>query len=214
MADQHSAEAFQQLKLTKIHLSPRLLENCSRHIAEQFDSLWAPAEKLARHLHRLPTSLVRFLTRTPRGHMVITPGAPNYEPGVQLLRGRELEAVAFVSLTDLVEDPLHTLHVVGHLLDHLLGCRGAPTGRWLSDGHGVNPSWAEIGQQIPALYELGYAVDNIAMAGPRQYFARSVAWYIYDRCQLNVADPQIERLLRQTVFDEAFCRRTLSPGLK
>jgi len=214
MADKHRADAFQRLKLTKIHLTPRLLERCSRHITQQFDSLWAPVEELARRLHHLPTSLVRFVTHTPRGHIVITPGAPGYEAGVHLLRGRKLEAVAFVSLTDLVEDPLHALHVVGHLLDHLLGCRGAPAGRWLSDGHGLNPSWAEIGQRIPSLYDLGYAVDKIAAAGPRQYFARSVAWYICDRRQLNVADPQIERLLRRTIFDEDFCRRTLPPGLK
>lgn len=213
MADQHRAEALQRLKLSKIHLTPRLLERCPRHIVEQFDNPWAPVEELARRLHPLPTSLIRFLTCIPQGHMVLTSGPSSYEPGAQALRGRELKAVASISLIDLGKEPLRALHMVGHLLDHLLGCQGAPEGEWLSDGHGLSPSWAEIGQRVSALRELGYAVDEAAKASPRQYFARSVAWYIYDRRQLNVADPQIERLLRQTLFDENFCRRMLPSGL-
>jgi hypothetical protein len=99
--------------------------------------------------------------------------------------------------------------MVGHLLDHLLGCRGDPLGGWLSDGHGLNHSWRERGRQVAPLFELGYAIDEVAATSSRQYFARSVAWYIQDRRRLNVTDPLIERLLRQTLFSESFCRRTL-----
>jgi len=214
MTDEYRMEALQRLKLAKIHLSPRVLERGSRHITAPFDTLWAPVEHLTAYLRHLPISLVGFVTHTPRGHIVITPGCSRYEPGVQLLRGRELAAVAYVSLTDLVENPLQAHHLVGHLLDHLLGCAGDPTGRWLSDGHGLNPYWMEIGQQIAFLYHLGYAVDEVAAAHPHQYFARSVAWYIHDRRQLNAADPQIQRLLRRTIFSEPFCRRALLPGVK
>ena len=212
MADHHRAEALQRLKLSKIHLTPRLLERSSRRIAVQFDSVWAPVEEVARHLRLLPIALVQFLNHVPRGHIVLTAGASSYELITQSLRGRELEAVALVSLTDLVEEPLCALQMVGHLLDHLLGCQGAPQGGWLADGHGLSRSWMEIGKQIPALFELGYAIDETAALSPRQYFARAVAWYIQDRHRLNVADPLIERLLRQTVFNESFCRRTLPPG--
>jgi len=183
-ADHHRTEAFQRLKLSKIHLTPRLLERCPRRVGRQFDSLWAPVEELAQQV------------------------------GAQSLRRQELEAVAFISLTDLVEEPLRALHVVGHLLDHLLGCQGAPQGGWLSDGHALSPPWVEIGQQVPALFKLGYAIDQIAAANPRQYFAQSLAWYIQNRRRLNVADPLIERLLRQTLFSENFCWRTLLSSQK
>lgn len=214
MADHHRAEVFQRLKLSKIHLTPRLLEHCPRHVAGQFDSLWAPVEELAQRLHPLPTALVQFLTYTPRGHIVLTARVSSYEAGTQSLRRQELEAVASISLIDLLEEPLRTLHMVSHLLDHLLGCQGAPQGGWLSDGHGLSPPWVEIGQQISELFELGYAMDEVAEASPRQYFARSVAWYIQDRRRLNVADPLIERLLRRTLFNENFCRRTLPSDRK
>ena len=213
MAEHHRrAKALQQLKLSKIHVTPRLLEHSPRRVAGQFDSLWAPMERLAQHLHPLPAALLQFLTHIPRGHIVLMAGVSHYEVHTQSLRGQELEAVAFVSLTDLVEEPLSALETVGHLLDHLLGCRGAPLGGWLSDGHGLNQSWMEVGRQIPPLFELGYAIDGMSAATSRQYFARSVAWYIQDRPKLNVIDPLIERLLRQTLFSESFCRRTLPLG--
>jgi len=210
MANHHRhAEALQRLKLSKIHITPRLLEHSPRHVAGQFDSLWAPVERLARHLHSLPAAMLQFMTHIPRGHIVLAAGVSHYEVHSQSLRGQELEAVAFISLAELVEEPLSALEVVGHLLDHLLGCQGAPLGGWLSDGHGLNQSWTEVGRQIPPLFNLGYTIDEIAAATPRQYFAHSVAWYIQDRHKLNVSDPLIERLLRQTLFSESFCQRTL-----
>jgi hypothetical protein len=166
-------------------------------------------ERLAQHLHSLPAPLLQFLTHIPRGHIVLTAGVSHYEVHTESLRGQELEAVAFILLADLVEEPLCALEMVGHLLDHLLGCRGAPLGGWLSDGRGLNQSWMEVGRQVPPLFEFGYAIDQMAAATPRQYFARSVAWYIQDRHELNVIDPLIERLLRQTLFSESFCQRTL-----
>lgn len=210
MANHHlHAEALQQLKLSKIHIIPRLLEHSSRRVAAQFDSLWAPMERLAQHLHPLPAALLQFLTHTPRGHIILTAGVSRYEVHTWSLREQELEAVAFVSLTDLVEEPLSALETVGHLLDHLLGCQGAPLGGWLSDGNGLNQSWKEVGRQVPLLFQLDYAIDEMAAATPRQYFARSVAWYIQDRHKLNMSDPLIERLLRQTLFSESFCQRAL-----
>ena len=214
MVDRRRAEALEQIKLCKIHLSPRLLQRSPRRIAEQFDSVWAPVEELARHLRAFPTALIRFLSLAPRGHIVLTSRSSGYEPGPQFIRGRELEAVASISLVDLVEEPLDALQVIGHLLDHLLGCCGNRRGGWLSDGCGLSPPWVGVGRQLPALYELGYAVDEVARAGLRQYFARSVAWYVHDRHQLNVADPPVERLLRRSLFDGSFCHRTLLPYLE
>jgi hypothetical protein len=212
MPDLCRTEALRQLTLSKIHLTPRLLEDSPRRISRRFDSVWAPAEALARHLNVLPTALVQYLIRISRGHLVLTAEASSYNVEAMSRHGQALEAVAFLSLADLVEEPLRVFHIVGHLLDHVLGCGGDPLGKWLSDGHGLNGSWAGIGSQIPPLFELGYAVDEVAATDSRQYFARSLAWYIQDRPRLNVSDPLIERLLRLTLFSESFCRRTLSLG--
>ena len=56
------------------------------------------------------------------------------------------------------------------------------------------------------LFPLGYGFDKAACREAQSYFARSVALYLHDRRALNVADPQIERLLRTTVFSGAFWR--------
>jgi len=212
LTDHQRSEALRQLKLSKIHLTPRLLDLCPRRITGQFPSPWAPVEMLAQRLHPLPASLVQFLAHTPRGHILLTYRPSHYEPGGCSLRGRELEAVALIALADLIEAPLRAFQMIGHLLDHLLGCQGIPQGKWLSDGQGFNPPWMEIARQIPRLFALGYAVDEIAATTPRCYFARSIAWYIQDRRRLNTADPLIEKLLRRTLFDEGFCRRALLQG--
>lgn len=208
--DHHQREVvFQRLKLSKIHLSYRLMDQSPRRVTEQFASLWAPVETLVQCLYPLPTALVRFLAHIPQGHIVLVPKLSRYEPDTRLLFTQELGAIAFISLTDLVEKPLRAFQVVGHLLDHLLGCQGIPQGKWLSDGQGINCFWLEIGQQIPKLFRLGYGIDDIAQANPRNYLARSVAWYLQTHQELNAADPLIEKLLRQTLFSEAFCQRTL-----
>jgi hypothetical protein len=209
MADPQRDQALQRLKVAKIHVSPYTLERSPRRVAARCDSLWAPVERLAESLDPLPTTLIRFVAEIPRGHIVLSAAPSSYEAGAQTFRGHELEAVACISLTDLIEAPVSALQMVGHLLDHLLGCAGLPHGRWLSHGHGLSDAWMEIGSQIPELFELGHGVDQAAKADPQPYFARSVAWYMQDRPRLNVADPLIERLLRRSVFDEGFCARTL-----
>ncbi|MFN2225270.1 MAG: hypothetical protein ACK2UY_03165, partial [Anaerolineae bacterium] len=58
----------------------------------------------------------------------------------------------------------------------------------------------------PDLFALGYGVDEVARASVRNYFARSLAWYCRDREGLNVADPQIDKWFRTTLWSEAFWR--------
>ena len=144
MPDSCRAEVLRRLTLSKIHLTPRLLDDSPRRVSRRFSSVWAPAQALAQHLNLLPTALVQYLIRIPRGHLVLTAGASSYDVEAESRHGRALEAVAFLSLTDLVEEPLRAFHAVGHLLDHILGCGGDPLGEWLSDGHGLNGSWAGI----------------------------------------------------------------------
>ena len=68
------------------------------------------------------------------------------------------------------------------------------------------PRWQEAGQRLLHLYALGYAIDDIARASVQDYFAQSLALYCTDRQRLNVADPQIDKWFRSTLWDEAFWR--------
>ena len=66
------------------------------------------------------------------------------------------------------------------------------------------PAWKEAGARLPGLFALGYGVDEVAQSSIREYFAQSLAFYCQDRRRLNVADPQIHKWFRSTLWDEAF----------
>ena len=117
-----------------------------------------------------------------------------------------MQNVAYVSVEDLADDNERPLHVIGHLIDHHLGCGGDPDGPWLSDGAGVAPRWQEAGARLPRLFALGYGLDEVALANVRDYFAQSLAFYCLDRRRLNVADPQIWKWLRTNLWDNGFWR--------
>jgi hypothetical protein len=117
-----------------------------------------------------------------------------------------LRNVAFVAVEDLAHDNERPIHVIGHLIDHALGCGGEDAGLWLSEGEGVNTLWREAGQRLSQLYALGYGVDEIAQSGVRDYFAQSLAFFCRDRERLNVADPRIVKWLRSTLWSASFWR--------
>jgi hypothetical protein len=75
---------------------------------------------------------------------------------------------------------------------------------WLTGGGGVSPGWQQAANRLAGLYPLGYGVDEVARSNIRDYLAQSSAVYCRDRQRLNVADPQICRWLRATLFDERF----------
>ncbi len=60
---------------------------------------------------------------------------------------------------------------------------------------------------VASLFALGYAVDEIAASSVRAYFAQSLAIYCQDQQRLNIADPQIHKWFRSTLWSEAFWRR-------
>jgi len=66
---------------------------------------------------------------------------------------------------------------------------------------------AEAGARLRHLFELGYGVDDSARSNCRDYFAQSLAWYCRNRARLNVADPQVCKWFRNTLWSEAFWRR-------
>lgn len=195
-----------RLKVDRLHVAPRALELSPAATQRRFKHIWAPLDLLLSLLRPLPGELVRFWLAQPGGHVVITHLPSHYEPGEQAFKRHHLRNIAFVRLFDLDEGALEALVPLGHLLDHLLGNGGTSEGLWLSQGGGVYPALREIGTRVRELFPLGYGFDKAACTDAQTYFARSLALYLHDRHALNVADPQIERLLRTTVLAEAFWR--------
>ena len=188
----------------RVRSAPRLLAQAPRWVRGMFDHDWAPVEALSAQARLLPTGLWDYLLTCTGGFAVICLGDSQYLPGPATVRGRSLHNVAFVSVEDLARDNDRPLHVIGHLIDHLLGCGGDLEGSWLTGGAGVTPGWQQAASRLVGLYPLGYGVDEVARSNIRDYFAQSLAIHCRDRQRLNVADPQVYRWLRDTLFDERF----------
>ena len=169
-----------------------------------FDHAWAPVEALAREIRFLPLWLWDYLLSYEGGFVAISAGQSRYAQGRTELQGSQVQNVAYLSVEDLARGNERTLHVLGHLVDHHLGCGGDAEGPWLSDGGGTTPIWQEAGARLPRIFGLGYAADEVARSNPRDFFAQSLALYCRDRQGLEVADPQITKWFRSTLWAEGF----------
>jgi hypothetical protein len=189
---------------------PDVLSQAPSWVRDSFDQAWAATKAMARQLRCLPPDLWGYLLRTDGGFVAICTGDSHYAPGAVTLRNELLRNVAFVAVEDLALDNDRPLHVMGHLIDHYLGCGGEYGGQWLSGGGGVSALWQEAGQRLSGLFALGYGVDEIAQSNVRDYFAQSLALYCRDRERLNIADPRIDKWLRSTLWSPDFWRPTRS----
>jgi hypothetical protein len=162
---------------------------------------------LAHQLRHLPDSLWGFLLEYPGGYVAISTEASKYVPEATTVGDRKVQNLAVINIQDLAKENEKALHVIGHLVDHHMGCGGETDGLWLSEGGGVTPHWREAAGRLHSLFPLGYGVDEVAQSGPSDYFAQSLTWYCRDRQRLNVADPQIYKWFRSTLWDEAFWRQ-------
>ena len=75
---------------------------------------------------------------------------------------------------------------------------------WLSEGGGVTSSWEQAGKRLQSRFCLGYGIDDEALSSVQDYFAQSLAYYCRDRRRLNVADPQIYKWFRSTLWSDSF----------
>ncbi len=191
---------------SRARVLPRVLLQSPPWVRGVFDHAWAPLETLAREIRFLPTWLWEHLLSFEGGFAAICSGESRYVPGPAALRGSRVRNVAYVSVADLAQANERTLHVLGHLVDHHLGCGGDYEGAWLSGGGGTTAVWQEVGARLPRIFALGYGVDEVARSNPRDYFAQSLALYCRDRQALEVADPQITRWFRATLWADAFWR--------
>ncbi len=188
----------------RARLMPDLLSQSPPWVRSVFAHAWAPMRALFRQLEYLPPELWSQLQKWESGYVVLCTHNSRYVPGPVSIRRQRLTNVAYVSIEDLAVANERTIHTLGHLVDHHLGCGGEAEGLWLSEGSGVSPRWQQAGQRLADLYALGYAVDPVAQANVRDYFAQSLAIYCLDRQRLNVADPAIDKWFRSTLWVEAF----------
>jgi hypothetical protein len=159
---------------------------------------------LGKQVSCLPAALCEYLLGFDTGYIAIHSAASRYTPGPAVVRQRRVQNVAFVSVEDLAMDNERPMHVIGHLIDHHLGCGGELETAWLTGGGGQSPQLKAAGARLPGLFALGYAVDSVAAYDARDYFAQSLAFYCRDRQRLNVSDPQIHKWFRSTLWDDRF----------
>ncbi|MGD8464679.1 MAG: hypothetical protein PVI09_12510 [Anaerolineae bacterium] len=186
---------------------PNLLAQSPSWIRGMYDHAWAAMQQLERQVRCLPPALLDSLLECEGGYVAIVSGTSHYVPGAAVVRQRQVQNVAYVAVEDLAGDTEQPLHVIGHLIDHHLGCGGAPDGPWLSEGGGLRPAWQAAGERLVRLFPLGYGLDEVALSSPRNYFAQSLAIYCRDRQRLNVADPQIDKWFRSTLWQAGFWTR-------
>jgi hypothetical protein len=167
-------------------------------------------QAFAREVDCLPPQLWPFLLDHDGGWIVIHPGSSRYVVGPVEVAGFDRQNVVFVSVEELARGDEMPLQSVGHLVDHYLGCGGDPDGAWLSAGGGLEPAWREAGERLQRLFALGHAIDEAAAASVQAYVARSLAWYCHRPHDLNVADPNIWKWFRATLWDDGFWRTPVS----
>lgn len=207
MPDAHAAVRRALLR-EKIHLAsirtPRRVPGSPS--ARETQSAWSLALTFASRLSVFPIALLQWWLSQPTGHAVIGGEASFYQAGACAVKRRVLVNVVWVAPADLQDDRGRVYAALAGLFDHLLGCRGAEAGEWLSEGGGIDPGWQRVGQRILETFRLGYAPTAHAST-PRAYFAWAVALYCTDRQALTIADPLIARLLHTTLMDQAYWDR-------
>ena len=197
---------FQTWLHARARLMPDLLSQSPPWVRGVFDHGWAPMRALAKQLDLLPHHVWSHLLCWDGGYAAIRTGRSEYVPGPARIRHQRVANIAYVSIEDLAADNEQPLHVLGHLIDHHLGCGGDPERRWLTGGGGTSDHWRQAGQRLAELFALGHAVDPVAQSGIQDYFAQSLALFCRDRRRLNVADPLIDRWFRKTLWNKAFWR--------
>jgi hypothetical protein len=198
---------LKELKVRRIHITPRLLTLLTPETAARFANPWEPVERLAAMMGRLPLGALRFLLVSPSGALVLTHADSGYVRGPYPLHRKQLENAALIPAAALLEDDVAPLRLTACLYDHLLGSGGAAGGPNLSDGIGITPRWTEVAAQIPRLFALGHNPDPTCRRSPADYFAQSVALYATRPKGLNVADPAMYKLLTRSFFSENFWRQ-------
>lgn len=194
----------------KIHIDPGAWGQSDAGVRKRLASAWTAALHLADSFGGLPDDALRWWAHHPRGHVLLTADEEGYCTGDRTVGDRRVSALALVPFHRIVAQPKMATIRALHVLDHLLGCNGEPSGGWLSDGGGCSLRWQRIGSRIAAIFPLGYGISPTAQQDPHWYLAEALCMALNDRLQLNVADPKLERLLHQSILDAGFWRNFLA----
>ena len=181
-----------------IYIVPTALQKSGRDVQKRFTVLDAVREELFRQLSVFPISLLRLLSTTQRGQLIITAEGAEYNPETQ---------IAKVSVTYLMRNRGISQEEVTPLLDHLLGSEGI--GRRLSEGYGRTPQLKNIGQTIKQLFEAGNYVSPYAQTNEREYLAQGIRFYLFDPEQLIKKDAALYEFLKEKFFNESFWQEVL-----
>jgi hypothetical protein len=196
--------ALRGLLRDKVHVRPNTLARLPTAVGATMRSPLDLGRRLLQPLRGCPVGMLNWWRLHPRGHAVIGPTEDGYRPGVQRVGRRSLDCVAWHAAGELLTGQALAVPLA-NLFDHLLGCNGDASGRWLSDGGGCDTALVEVGERLRRQHALGYA--PVAADDPHGYFAWGLRSFLADRQQLNVVDPGLERLLATTLFNPAFWRR-------
>lgn len=185
----------------RVHVSPDALARSPGHVGTRFATGMAAMRATQAYLRPLPDALVRLWLARDRGHIVIDAVRQGFRPGMSAFRGRRLEDVAWVRLTLLAEDPIAYLTPVGALIAHLIG--------WGESPEEKGQPWRDFARGVWSGFEAGYGRSDAARADVDAYLAEGIAWYLADRRGLNVENPRLEKLLRATLFNEAWSQNEI-----
>ncbi len=188
----------------KMHVEPRALDLSPRVIGESFEHIWHPAEVWMGELEILPLGMLRVWQDSPRGHLVFTHEATAYCPGEQPWRKLVLDSVCYLSLTDLRQNMMRAMLAQLNLLDHVLGSYALADGLWLSDGGGVTPLLAEVGERFARAHALGYGLEKLGVTTAHDYFAHTLWLYLADAQRLSALDPVVYKLYHSTLMSDSF----------
>ena len=188
----------------KMHVEADALERSSPRFQAAFETIWGPADRLRDGLVELSVGLLGFWLDAPGGHVVFTHRESAYVPGTQEWRGQTLEGVCYLSVADVVPTIEPALPAFVAMLDHLLGSLGRGDGGCFSGGEGASESLAMAAERFVRAYALGYGAAELGSADAVAYLTDALALYLRDRAALNAIDPLVERLLAQTLMNEAF----------
>ncbi len=179
----------------------------ARGLGATLPSIWQSARWLVAGLQPMPDAALHWWAAQPAGHLVITADEERYEIDGLALGERTVHAVSLIPLRAILHDPGGALIRALLPLDHLLGCHGEASGRWLSAGGGVDARWQRVGQAIAQLFRLGYGLSEGACQQPQLYLAEGLVTAIRDPQRLNTADPKLHRLLQSSLLSAPFWRR-------
>lgn len=188
----------------KMHVEPRALELSPRAVRDSFEHIWEPADILMENLRGFPLGALRVWQNSARGHVVFTHRPSSYQTGPQPWRDTSIKSVVHLSLRDLRQSKRNAMLAFLHFLDHLLGSEAAKEEPWLSDGGGITPALREVGSRFLQIHDRGYGHNELGVSTTHDYFAHTLWLYLQDPRRLNVMDPQVYKLYRNTLMREDF----------